>query len=67
MWIGEVVAVSSGPLGFQHPGLEGLYLSLTPRDDSSDEDWRVSAQREPEASLSSSHVHRPYQLPSVLG
>lgn len=67
MWTSEAVAVHYGPLRSQHQGLEGLYLSLTPRDNGSDEDWRVSPQREPETSLSSSHVHRPDQLPSILG
>lgn len=38
MWVREVVAVHYGHLGSQHQGLVGLYLSLTPRDDSSDED-----------------------------
>lgn len=60
IWTSEVVAAHLDSLGSQHLGLEDLYLSLTPRNNSSDEDRRVSPQSETKATLSSNHVHWAY-------
>lgn len=48
-------------------GRWGPYRGLAPWNDSSDEDRRVSPQREAEATLSSGQVDGPRQPPPVLG